>query len=66
MRPSFNLTFTEIRIYGPHEQCIGFTEKTPNAGNFSAIQTQHKSFFLKKKKKKKKKEGKKVTLFNTI
>ena len=54
MRPSFNLTFTEIRIYGPHEQCIGFTEKTPNAGNFSAIQTQHKSIFLKKKKEKKK------------
>ena len=57
MRPSFNLTFTEIRIYEPHKQCIGFTEKTPNAGNFSAIQTQHKSFFLKKKKKKKRKES---------
>ena len=54
MRPSFNLTFTEILIYGPHKQCIGFTEKTSNAGNFSAIQTQHKSIFLKKKKEKKK------------
>ena len=54
MRPSFNLKFTEIRIYGPHKQCIRFTEKTPNAGNFSAIQTQHKSFVLKKKKRKKK------------
>ena len=40
MKPNFNLTFAEICIYGSRKQCMRPTEKTPNTGSFSAIQTQ--------------------------
>ena len=34
IKPSFNLTFAEIRTYRSCEQCTGSTRKTPNTRSF--------------------------------
>ena len=47
MRPSFNLTFAEIRTCGSHKQCKGPSQKNVDTQNArsTAIQTHTKCAF---------------------